>query len=107
MMANSGDEDESSGSTSSSTEDSSLAASLAQEEWNRTVREIGSGDEVCEAWRLNGFDGDVMLSAATAALKRSGYESDEDLTEGFVVEYLNIIAAKCGLDGSRSTEVSP
>jgi len=68
VAANPGDEDELSVSASSPLEDSSLAASLTHGEWKRTVREIGFGDAVYEARMLNGFDGDGMLSAATAAL---------------------------------------
>lgn len=71
------------------------AGAIAQAEWDRVVRDIGSEAEVCEAWRGNGFDQAIMFSAAPAAIERAGFAPDDGKILEFVASYDLIIRQNC------------
>ena len=75
--------------------DGADAGAIAQAEWDRTVREIGSVDEVCVFWRGNNFDQGVMFGAAPAAMERAGYFPEDGKVLEIVVSYDMIIRENC------------
>jgi len=68
---------------------------IAQAEWDRTVREIGSVDEVCALWRDNNFDQGVMFGAAPSAMERAGFAPEDGKILEVVVSYDMIIRENC------------
>lgn len=68
---------------------------VAQKEWERTIAEIGSQEEVCEAWLANGFDESIMQSAAYPSLERAGVQPDSESIAQFVVAYKSMIHGNC------------
>lgn len=71
------------------------AGAIAQAEWDRTVRDIGSVSEVCDLWRGNNFDQGVMFGAAPAAIERAGYAPEDGKILEFVVSYDMVVRENC------------
>jgi hypothetical protein len=82
------------------------ASLIAQDEWDRTVREIGSDAAVCDAWRVNDLSESVLLSAAAPAISRAGYEPDDALVQEFLTAYRSVVAGNCGIANPVSDDAS-